>query len=206
MMKRQTVFICAAAFVAMITTSLFAEITITPANVQIPALASEDFSFDFAISQLNGFAAQAFQSTIEISITGPGSLTFDAASSEQVADNVDYWLYGNSYATAFENPPGRYVFGDDPYNAIAQELAEGDLMARYVFEWDGTPGDYTVNLDLDTSASLIMDDMFVIHPLDFDPGEYTGDASSFTVTMPIPELTTLLLLGLGGLLLRKRRR
>lgn len=206
MMKRQAVFTCAAVFVAVITSSIYAEITITPANVQIPELASEDFSFDFVISHLNGFAAQAFQSTIEISIIGPGTLTFDAISSEQVANNADYWLYGNSMVEAFENPPGRYVFGDFPYNAVAQDLAVGDLMARYVFEWDGTPGDYTVNLDLDTSASLIMDDMWAIHPLDFDPGEYTGDAGSFTVTMPVPEPATLILFALGGFMLRRKHR
>lgn len=206
MVKRQAVFTCAAVFVVVVSAPLYAEITITPANVQIPELASEDFSFDFAISHLNGFAAQAFQSTIDISITGPGTLTFDSTSSEQVANDADYWLYGNSVVEAFEYPPGRYVFGDFPDNAVAQDLAEGDLMARYVFEWDGTPGDYTVNLDLDTSQSFVLSEWWLTEPLGFDPGEYTGDASSFTVTMPVPEPATVLLFGLGALAIRRKRR
>lgn len=203
-MKRQRVFVCAIVFAVVFTSSIFAEITITPANVQIPELAGEDFSFDFAVSQINSFSAQGFQSTIDISIAGPGTFTFDSTSSEAVAGETDYWLYGNSMVEAFENPPGRYVFGDNPDNGIAQPLAVDDLMARYVFEWDGTPGDYTVNLDLDTTQSFVLGEWWTTEPLGFDPGILPGDAGSFTVTMPVPEPATLLLLGLGVVALRKR--
>lgn len=181
-----------------------AEITITPSNVQIPELASEDFSFDFAISHLNGFAAQAFQSTIEISITGPGTLTFNSTRSKAVVNESEYWLTGSSMVEAFENPAGRYVFGDFPEDAIARDLAVDDLMARYVFEWDGTPGDYTVNLDLDPAHSFVLSEWWTTEPLGFDPGAYTGNAGSFTVTMPVPEPATLILLAFGGLMFRRR--
>jgi hypothetical protein len=204
MVKRQSIFTYMVAFVVLLIAPLYAEVTITPTNVQIPELAGENFSFDFAISDPCGVSARAFQSTIAVS--GLGTLTFDSISSRALETEADYWLFGNCYgALIMDNLDGTYTFGDDPCNAIPQALAVGDLMARYTFEWDGTPGDYTFTIDLDTSESLIMGSSYNIQALAFDPGVYPGDASSFTVTMPIPEPATVLVLGFGAVVLRKRR-
>jgi hypothetical protein len=202
MMKRQSIFAYTVAFVVVVSAPLHAEVTITPTNVQIPALAGQDFSFDFAISDPCGVSARGFQSTIAVS--DPCTLTFDSISSRTLETDADYWLFGNSYgAVIFENLDGTYTFGGDPCDALPQALAVDDLMARYVFEWDGTPGDYTFTIDLDTFMSFVFDESFSALPLAFDHGAYPGDATSFTVT--IPEPATIILLALGGLMLTKRK-
>ena len=180
------------------------EVTITPSNVQLPTAAGEDLSFDFVANDPCGFTSQGFQSTITYS--GPGILTFDDISSKTVTGETNYWLGGSPIVEAFEDPQnaGNYVFGDSPDDSIARTLADDNIMARYVFQWDGMPGDFTFNINLDTSNSFILDGSWVSHPIAFDPGTFTGGSNWFTVT--IPEPATLMLLGLGAtVLLRKRR-
>lgn len=182
------------------------EVTLTPSNVELPTAAGEDLSFDLAISDPWGVSGLAFQVTIgSISEPGTDTLTFHTPSSKAIGGEANYWLFGNSGGIeAGDNGDGSYTFGDDPCSASAVPLVVDDLMARFVFEWDGTPGDYIFNLDLDIANSLIMDSGYINQALAFDPGAYTGGTNWFTVT--IPEPATLVLFGLGTtILLRKRK-
>ena len=175
-------------------------VTITPSNLQIDPCT---VSFDLVISDPCGVSAQSFQATM--SVTGTG-LTFDGPTSENVDGEADYWLFGNSAgAAAIDNLDGSYTFGDNPDDGNPQALAVDDRMARYVFEWDGTPGDFEFTLITNTSFSFIQDDSFVNQSLALDAGQYTPSGSNgFTVY--IPEPATLMLFGLGTtILLRKRR-
>ena len=178
-------------------------VTITPLNVEIPTAAGEDLSFDFVISDMGTLSSQGFLSTI--SYSGPGTLTFDGTSSEGVTGEANYWIPSSPIVGAFEDPQnaGNYIFGDGPDDAVARALAIDDIMARYVFEWDGTPGDYIFSIDLAISDSFVQGEFFGLQELLFDRGIYPGDSDSFTIT--IPEPATLVLFGLGGFLLRKRR-
>ncbi len=180
-------------------------VEIIPSNMVWPSLPGETFGFDFVINDPCGVTGTAFGSWI--SVSGPGTLTFDATASEAVATtDTSYWIYGNSDG-AFANDEGgnEYSFGDNPDpDLLMKTLVVDDIMARYVFSWDGTEGDYTFSLDLLDTDKNFIDDMWDTQALQFTPGEYDGDSSSFTVN--IPEPTTLMLIGLGGLaLLRKRR-
>ena len=177
------------------------EVTLTPSNVELPTAAGEDLSFDFLTNDPCGFQSTGFQSTITYS--GPGTLTFDPISSKTVTGEANYWIPGSLNVAAFETG-NNYVFGDGMANSTA--LADNAIIARYVFEWDGTIGDYTFTIDLNTSNSFFQDEFFEIVGLDFDPGLYPGPggSDSFTLTL-VPEPATLVLLGLGGFMLRKRR-
>jgi hypothetical protein len=186
-------------------------VEIKPSIVLMPGSPDELFSFDLVISTDPNPLAQAFQATID-SITGPGVLTFDIPSSQAVSGESAYWLYANSTgATAIDHGDGSYTFGDWPGNAIAQPLVTDDIVARYVFTWDGTEGNYTFTLDLNTDKSyILLDDLESKEALQLPEGAWynypiiSADSSSFTVH--IPEPTTLVLLGLGGLVLLKQRR
>lgn len=178
-------------------------VEITPIIVSMPDLPGELFSFDFVISDPMGLSAQVFQATI--SVSGPEVLTFDTTESEAVANATGYWVFGNSLeAVAMDLGNNSYSFDDGPSNAVAEPLATEDIMARYAFTWDGTVGDYTFTLDLDINKSFIQDESFTKQALQFSSGQYPGDSDYFTVH--IPEPTTLILIGLGGLVLLRKRR
>lgn len=180
-------------------------IEVTPSNVVLPASAGELFSFDLIInsSDPTGVTASGFQCVIGVS---PGGLTLDATNSEAVNDDPGYWIYGNSASVYAESLGGNnYRFSDRPANPLTETLFAGDTMARYAFTWDGNVGDYTFTLDLDTSNSyVLLDDFFSKETLEFNPGSYPGDISSFTVTVPEP--TTLMLFALSSTILLKKRK
>lgn len=181
------------------------EVVITPSNVQLPTAAGEDLSFDFVIIDPFGVSAVSFQNTLTLS--GPGTLTFDIAGSEGVGSNPAYWAFDNSVGAVARDLGGNvYDFGDGANDPTFEVLLAGDIIARYVFEWDGTAGDYIFSMDLaNTTANNVLNfNTWMSDPLAFDPGIYPGDSDSFTLTL-VPEPATLMLFGLGGLLLRKRR-
>lgn len=177
----------------------------------IPGSPGGLFSFDLVISEEPGIFAQAFKATIG-SVSGPGVLTFDVAASEAVAAETTYWVYGNSDgATAKKTDDGTYIFGDNPREPVFEALVIDDIVARYAFTWDGVEGDYTFTLALDTTNSyVLLEDFFSKEALQLPAGNWysypiiSADSSSFTVH--IPEPISLVLLGLGGLVLLKQRR
>jgi len=180
-------------------------VTITPSIVQLPTAAGEDLAFDFVVVNPDGISAISFQTTV--SLTGPGTLTFDGPGSEAVSSDTDYWVYDNSVGAGARDLGGNlYDFGDGADNPASEALFAGDIVARYVFEWDGTIGDYIFSMDLsNTTANSVFNAVtWNLDALALDPGELTpGGDDWFTVSL-IPEPATLALLGLGGILLRKR--
>lgn len=201
MMKRKTLFVTCLILGLMICLPAEA-IIITLSNVVIPTLAGDTFSFDLIIEDDMGVAAQAFKSTISVSSSG---LTFGQTASEDVGSDLGYWIYGNSAgASAIDKGSNSYEFADGPDNGAAEALFAGDIMARYSFVWDGTVGDYTFDLDFDTTKSYVLTDAWEIQALEFTSGQYEGDDSSFTVTI-IPEPATLTLMCLGAAVLRRKR-
>lgn len=187
------------------------EVLITPSNVQLPTAAGEDLSFDFVIIDPCGVSAVSFQNTITMSgpTSEPGTLTFDVAGSEAVDSDPAYWIFNNTVGAVARDLGGNlYDFGDGANDPTFETLLVGDIIARYVFEWDGTVGDYIFSMDLanTTANGVFNSDTWNVDALAFDPGELTpGGEDWFTVSL-VPEPATLMLLGLGGaVLLRKRR-
>lgn len=179
-------------------------IVIEPNNVVMPGSAGEIFSFDYTVSDPMGRSAAAYQS--RVSVSGPGTLTFDVTASEASAGHPDYWLAaGAGDAVAKDIGGGVHDFWDSPTDALARPLSAGDIMARYSFTWDGTEGDYTFTLVSDTYYSFILNASYVKEALQFTPGQYPGQGDSFTVTIPEPSTMALLALGGAGLLKRRRR-
>jgi len=178
-------------------------VIIEPDNVVIPASPGGLFSFDFIINDPTGITAVSLQTTINVS--GPGILTFDAPLSEAVESDPGYWVYNNSIgAGAIDRGSNNYEFGDGADDPYWEDLVAGEIVARYAFTWDGTEGDYTFTIGLDTSRSHVLDDSFTEQALDFTRGSFPGGSDYFTVYVPEP--ATMLLFGLGGtVLLRKRR-
>ena len=183
-------------------------VEIKPSVVMMPSSQNELFIFDLVISTDPNPLARGFQ----VIISGPSVLTFDVAASEAVGEETAYWVFGNSAGvTVIDNGDYSYTFGDWPVNGVAEQLVIDDIVARYAFIWDGTEGDYTFTLDLDTGMSyVLLEDLTSKEALQLPEGTWydypiiSADSSSFTVH--IPEPTTLVLLGLGGLVfLRKRR-
>jgi hypothetical protein len=161
------------------------------------------FGFDLIINNPDGVSAQGFQTTIDVS--GPGVLTLDETESQDVDEDLAYWVYGNSVsATAIDLGGGSYQFGDGPDDGLAELLVEDDIVARYVFGWDGTEGDYTFTIDFDTNESFVLNEYFLKEALEFTPGGYIGDSTSFTLHL-VPEPVSLMLLALGSTALLKRR-
>ena len=183
-------------------------VIIKPDIVDMPTSSGGLFSFDFIIHDPCGVIARSFDTTI--SVSGPGTLTFDATAGEAVADNstgnTNYWIYGNSLGADAKSVGGNeYSFGDTADNPTSETLYAGDIIAKYVFTWDGTAGNYTFSLDLtDTDKNSVLLSNWATEMLEFTPGEEDGGSNYFTVS--IPEPATMLLFGLGGtILLRKRR-
>ena len=116
-------------------------------------------------------------------------------------------VYGNSDTEAFLDVDGiHYVFGDGPDDGTPKLLAADDIMARYAFTWDGTAGDYTFALDLNTLWSFAQDTSYIPEALQFSPGPYPPGVPAGSFTVNIPEPATLMLIGLGSaVLLRKRK-
>lgn len=178
-------------------------VVIKPDNLVLPTSPGGLLSFDLTIDDPAGVAAVSLQTTINVS--GPGTLTFDVASSEVVESNTDYWVYNNSIgAAAIDRGSNNYEFGDGADNPSSEVLVAGEIVARYAFTWDGTEGDYTFTLNLDpTKSSILNDATWEEEAMGFTLGDQTGGSDYFTVHVPEP--ATMILFGLGGLLLRKRR-
>ncbi|MHC5061444.1 MAG: PEP-CTERM sorting domain-containing protein [Planctomycetota bacterium] len=187
-----------------------AAITVTPSIVgELPDSAGENLTFDLMITDPCGLSAMAFEGKIE-NVSGPDTLTFDETGSMGIGADSGYWLFGNSSEIiASDNLDGTYTFADNTDDGSNLALAADDLVARYVFEYNGIEGDYTFTFDLDETDSFFyffdlgsFDEQSI--PITIDPGTLPGSSNSFTIAL-IPEPATLMLFGLGGFLLRKRR-
>lgn len=186
-------------------------VLIKPANFVMPTLSSERFSFDLIVEELaSPLDAKGFQSTVELNRPG---LALDETASEAVAVEPSYWLYGNSAgANARDLGSNTYEFGDGPNQGNGTLGVNDSIVARYVFGWDGTDGLYTFTFDFaDTNKNYVLGPPpdYESYALQLPEGEWydypviSADSSSFTVH--IPEPSTLILLGLSGLVLLKRR-
>jgi len=187
------------------------------------------FSFDLLISDPDGFSAMGFQATLGVDLPGliyddayyhpddpcdpcdppnpdPCNVEIPRWVSQAVANDPDYWIYGNSGAASYGSPEGSNEFGfsDFTANSITRALAVDDIVARYSFIWDGTPRDYTFTFNLDPSYSLVLDQFWGSHAIAFDPGTFTGGDDWFTVYVPEP--ATLMIFGFGSAFLLRRRR
>ena len=106
----------------------------------------------------------------------------------------------------------RRAFGVDACNVPTIVAAPGDhdILARFAFDWTGTPGDFEFTLDLDTLNSYLRLTDFSKEAFALPTGQwYSGpiiDADDNSFTVHIPEPVSISLLGLGGLVILRRRR
>lgn len=178
-------------------------VVITPSNVVLPVSAGGIFSFDFVVLDATDINATSFKATMNVS--GPSTLTFDKTSSEAVTNEFGYWVYGNSGGVIIkEEAGGKYSFEDDPLSGFPEPLAADDIMARYAFVWDGTEGDYTFVLNLETLNSFVQDEYYIKEPLGFTPGLYPGTYNNFTVNIPEPDTLIIFAFGFSVVLLKRR--
>jgi len=189
-------------------------VEITPIIVSMPDLLGELFSFDFVITDIGDLIreAQGFQAII--SVSGPGALTGNEPRSIEVRNAPAYWLLPDNSSPVFiDHGDNSYTFGDSPEDGFAQPLGDGNILARYAFNWGGTVGDdiYTFTIDLDTDNSFILLENFIdkealqLPNLPWSSGPIVGVTSN-SFTVHIPEPTTLILIGMGGLVLLRERR
>ncbi len=179
-------------------------VVITPSNVNLPDFVGDIFSFDFVVDA-NAINAMGFGATI--SVSGPGTLTFDVNNSNMVVNDVSYWAHENSGGVVFKVDDVNRIFGfsDDTLSGDPEPLvADVNIMARYAFKWGGTVGDYTFVLNLNTAYSYIQDETFEKEPLEFNPGSYQGSSNSFTVNIPEPCTLIIFALGYSAVLLKRR--
>lgn len=210
MMKRKRLFVLCLILGPMICLPAQAiiidNVVVTPSNIVMPTLPGDTFSFDLIIDDPAAAVVLGFQSTFSVSGSG---LTFEVGDSEAVENDQDYWIAGNSGgAMAIADGSNSYTFSDYTDNALPEALGTDDLMARYSFTWDGTEGDYTFSFDFDIAKSFVTNEGYESQALKFkdpDHPELGDDASSFTVTI-IPEPATLILMCLGTVVLRRKRR
>ncbi len=184
-----------------------AAVIIEPDNVTMPGSVGGIFRFDLVINNPDSITnAESFQAIINVD--GPGTLTLDESVSITVEDNTAYWIVDENEGAGVVAASGtnNYLFSD-LFSITAtppETLYTGDIMARYAFAWDGTAGDYTFTINLDSVVSFVGLDNWTKAALEFTPGSFAGDSDSFTVT--IPEPATIMLLGLGGMALLKNRK
>lgn len=176
-------------------------LVVKPSNVQMPTVLGDIFSFDLVLNSASN-PIQGVQSTI--AVQGPGALVLDGSQSKVMADDPNYWLFGNSTGIEIiDNKDGSYTFGDAPKNAVAQNLKQSAILARYAFRFDGPIGWHTFTINFDIQKSFSMNEEFGVDPIGWDKGNYPGTSASFDVYI-VPEPMTLGLLGLGSFLLRRK--
>jgi hypothetical protein len=172
-------------------------VVISMVQDQMPNNPGGIYSFKMAVLDAQGSSASAFQSSL--SVAGPGTLTLNVAESVAVAQNSNYWLFGNSDGAEALDKSGQFEFGDNSHDGMSRMLMINDIVGKYAFAWDGTQGWYTFTFNLDLAHSFIVDDQFANQPLSFESGN-----TAFEVF--IPEPATCLLMGLGIFAVKRSRR
>ncbi len=168
------------------------------------------FSFDFVVTGQPAADAASVQVTLGSITGGTSALVLNAATSEAVKTDPAYWLAGNLPDPFATKSGSAYLFSDGASNPPSASIDVGDKIARFAFTWDGTPGDYTFNMNLNSSNSFVDLSDFSRLSMTLPGGAWfsgpvTGaTTNSFTVSL-IPEPVTIALFALGGLVaLRKR--
>ena len=154
--------------------------------------------FDVLVNDAMGDRAQNIQITLSVVPVATGAITFDAAESEAVENDVSYWVFGDSVgAGALDLGSDTYQFGDSPDSGVAESLINGDIVARFAFTWDGVVDDYLVTVDTGLSNTSILDENFeTVAP----------SWVSNPVMLHVPEPTTVAIIAVGSLAALRRRR